>query len=91
MNLQGIGLFNECFLPILAGVSITVKNYAYWLNRKVAPTIVVTPKFPNYTDNEEFKVFRYFSGPLPVRKPYRYGLPFFDLNISQNLLEIPLE
>lgn len=90
MDLPGIGIFNECFLPILDGVSISVKNYAFWLNRKVATTIVVTPKFPNYTDNEEFKVIRYFSVPLPVRKPYRYGLPFFDLNILHNLHEIPL-
>jgi glycosyltransferase involved in cell wall biosynthesis len=90
MELQGIGLFNECYLPILDGVSLTVKNYALWLNRKIAPTIVVTPTFPDYIDNEEFKVIRYFSGPLPVRKPYRYGLPFLDLNICNNLLKIPL-
>jgi len=90
MNLKGIGLFNECYLPILDGVSITVKNYALWLNRKVAPTIVVTPKFPNYTDNEEFKVIRYFSGALPIRKPYRYGLPYLDYSINGNLSAIPL-
>lgn len=90
MDLKGIGLFNECYLPILDGVSITVKNYALWLNRKVAPTIVVTPKFPDYTDKEEFKVIRYLSGALPIRKPYRYGLPYLDYNINSHIAGIPL-
>ena len=90
MNLKGIGQFNECYLPILDGVSLTVKNYALWLNRKVAPTIVVTPSFPGYTDADEFKVIRYLSGPLPIRKPYRFGLAYFDHKINENLLKIPL-
>ncbi len=30
MEIQGIGLFNECYLPILDGVSLTLKNYALW-------------------------------------------------------------
>ena len=90
MELKGIGLFVDSYLPILDGVSLTVKNYALWLNRKVAPTVVVTPKFPDYTDNEEFKVIRYFSGPLPIRKPYRFGLPYLDHNLYGKLLEFPL-
>lgn len=90
MDQLGIGLFNECYLPILDGVSLTVKNYALWLNRKVAPTIVVTPSFPGYTDTDEFKVIRYLSGPLPVRKPYRFGLQCFDYTINDKLSKIPL-
>lgn len=86
IKLNGIGLFNEGFLPILDGVSMTVKNYAFWLNRKVAPTIVVTPKFPGYNDREEFKVFRYFSAPIPFHNPYRVGLPLFDHSIYAKVL-----
>ena len=91
MQLRGIGLFNECFPPIMDGVSVTVKNYAYWLNKNVAPTIVVTPKFPGYTDHEDFMVYRYFSAPLPRRSPYRIGLPLLDQSIYNDLSEIPLE
>ena len=90
MELSGIGLFNECYPPIMDGVSVTVKNYAYWLNKSVAPTIVVTPKFPGYTDHEDFMVYRYFSAPLPMRSPYRIGLPLLDQNIHSELSEIPL-
>ncbi len=86
MKLEGIGLFNEGFLPILDGVSMTVKNYAFWLNRKVAPTFVVTPKFPGYTDREEFEVYRYFSAPIPFHNPYRVGLPIFDQSIMPRIL-----
>lgn len=91
MEITGIGLFNECFPPIMDGVSVTVKNYAYWLNKNVAPTIVVTPKFPGYTDHEDFTVFRYFSAPLPMRSPYRIGLPLLDQNIYNEISDIPLE
>jgi len=85
-EIKEIGLFNEGFLPILDGVTMTVKNYALWLNRKVAPTFVVTPKVPDYVDAEEFEVFRYFSAPVPFRSPYRFGLPLLDFDIYELLL-----
>ncbi len=85
LQLSGIGIFNDCFNPVLDGVTTVVKNYAYWLNKKLAPTVVVTPLFPGYSDHEEFNVIRYFSAPLPMRKPYRIGLPFLDLNINTTL------
>lgn len=91
MELSGIGIFNEAYPPIMDGVSVTVKNYAYWLNKNVAPTIVVTPKFPGYTDHEDFMVYRYFSAPVPMRSPYRIGLPLLDQNINSELSDIPLD
>ncbi len=86
MSIEGIALFNDGYLPILDGVSMTVKNYALWLNRKAAPSVVVTPYFPGYTDYDEFRVIRYFSAPLPMRHPYRLGLPIFDPSIFQKIL-----
>lgn len=61
------------------GVSMAVKNYAYWLNRTLGPSSVITPDFPGYTDEEEFPVYRYFSVPLPMRPPYRLGFPRLDI------------
>lgn len=87
MNMEGIALFNDGYLPILDGVSMTVKNYALWLNRKAAPCLVVTPYFPGYTDNDEFRVIRYFSAPLPMRHPYRLGLPALDPSIFNKILD----
>jgi len=82
--------FNECFLPILDGVSFTVRNYAYWLNQKIAPTCVVTTSFPKYIDNEEFPVIRYSSAPLPFRTPYRIGLPILSQSLTSQLQRYPL-
>ena len=82
--------FNECFPPIMDGVSLTVQNYAYWLNHKYVPTYVVTPSFPGYTDKEEFPVIRYTSAPLPFRPPYRMGLPLFEYSLVPKLKNLPL-
>ncbi|MDD3663263.1 MAG: glycosyltransferase [Spirochaetia bacterium] len=76
------GLFNDGYVPIMDGVTITVKNYAYWLEKTLGPTYVVTPYVPNYEDQEPFKVIRFLSMPTIVRPPYRIGLPDLDLRLQ---------
>lgn len=83
-----IGIFNDSFPPIMDGVSLATKNYAYWLQQKNQPVCVVTPKSPNYTDNEPYPVFRYTSIPILGRKPYRFGLPDIDLSFKTELEQI---
>lgn len=83
-----IGIFNDSFPPIMDGVSLATKNYAYWLHQKNQPVCVVTPKSPNYTDNEPYHVFRYTSIPILGRKPYRFGLPDIDLSFKTELEQI---
>ena len=73
-----IGLFNDCFPPIMDGVSLTTQNYAYWLNKKTGNVCVVTPKAPGIKDETEYPVYRYSSIPIPMRKPYRLGFPRID-------------
>lgn len=73
-----IGLFNDCFPPIMDGVSLTVQNYAYWLQKKTGNVCVVTPKSPGITNKEDYPIFRYSSIPIPMRKPYRLGFPRID-------------
>ena len=53
-----IGLFNDCFPPIMDGVSLTTQNYAYWLHKKTGNVCVVTPKSPDARDAEEYPVYR---------------------------------
>ena len=65
-----IGLFNDCFPPIMDGVSLTTQNYAYWLHKKAGNVCVVTPKTPAAKDKEAYPVYRYSSVPIPMRKPY---------------------
>ncbi len=77
-----VGLFCDGYVPIMDGVTITVRNYAYWLNRKSGPACVVTPSAPNTIDSESFPVIRFLSVPTIVRPPYRIGLPDLDLNLQ---------
>ncbi len=86
-----IGQFNECFPPIMDGVSLTVHNYALWLNRTMGDTYMITPAYPGYTDKEEFPVVRYTSVPVPGRSPYRAGLPWFDIRLHQQLRNVPFD
>ena len=41
-----IGLFNECFSPVMDGVSLTVQNYAQKLHQQGRGVSVVTPNEP---------------------------------------------
>ncbi|MGB9857393.1 MAG: glycosyltransferase [Dictyoglomaceae bacterium] len=84
-----IGQFNDSYPPIMDGVANVVRNYAYFLNKKYATTYVITPSYPNYKDDEEFEVIRYFSIPLILRPPYRLGIPFFDLSAMKKIKKIP--
>lgn len=85
------GQFNEAFTPIMDGVTNVVRNYAYWLNKKNGVSYVVTPHFPNYTDNEEFEVLRYHSISVPSRPPYRTGVPLLDIQFMRRIRNIPFD
>lgn len=75
-----IGLFNDCFPPIMDGVSVTTQNYAYWLHHKGEKVCVITPSAnADSNDNTPYPVYRYVSMPIPKRKPYRMGFPYIDL------------
>ena len=82
------GIFNESFPPIMDGVSLATKNYAYWLHQKNQPVCVITPKSPNYSDNEPYPILRYTSLPILMRKPYRLGVPDIDLEYKRKINKI---
>lgn len=84
-----LGLFNDCFPPIMDGVSVTTRNYAYWLHRKTGNACVVTPRYPLYRDTEPYPVYRYSSLPIPLRKPYRMGFPRIDWTFTSRLSRLP--
>jgi glycosyltransferase involved in cell wall biosynthesis len=78
--------FNDSYPPIMDGVGIVARNYAFWLNRKYGKSCVVAPGVRDYRDKEEFRVFRYKSVPVPGLSPYRIGLPQIDLGFKKELL-----
>lgn len=86
-----IGLFNDCFPPIMDGVSLTTQNYAYWLNRKAGNVCVVTPKSPDAVDEEEYPIYRYSSIPIPMRKPYRLGFPRIDWPFHERIRKLSFD
>lgn len=85
------GQFNDSFLPIMDGVGLVTRNYAYWLNKKYGKSYVITPGAPNYKDNEKMPVLRFASMPIPKRKPYRYGLPWLDFKFQKKLKKIKFD
>ena len=86
-----IGIFNDSFPPIMDGVAVAAKNYAYWLNKKVGNTCVITPNSPDVVYNEPYPVYGYTSLPIPFRKPYRYGFPYVDRQFMQKMERIPFK
>lgn len=84
-----IGIFNDCFPPIMDGVSVTTANYAYWLNHRGEDVCVVTPQAPEAVDNQPYPVYRYLSLPIPMRKPYRFGMPQMDLSFKRRIAATP--
>ncbi len=86
-----IGLFNDCFPPVMDGVSLTTQNYAYWLNKKTGNICVVTPKSPGIKDETEYPVYRYSSIPIPMRKPYRLGFPRIDWPFHEKISKLSFD
>ncbi len=86
-----IGLFNDCFPPIMDGVSLTTQNYAYWLQKKAGNICVVTPSAPDARDEGTYPVYRYSSIPIPMRKPYRLGFPRIDWPFHEKINKLSFE
>lgn len=86
-----IGLFNDCFPPIMDGVSLTTQNYAYWLQKKAGNICVVTPSAPDARDEGTYPVYRYSSIPIPMRKPYRLGFPRIDWPFHAKINKLSFE
>ncbi len=88
-----IGLFNECFPPVMDGVSVCVYNYAYWMQKKVGGVAVITPNVPGADYSKyDFEVIDYFSVPVPFRHPYVTGIaevdPTFLTKLAQREFKI---
>ena len=92
-SITNVGLFCEVFPPIMDGVSICVQNYAHWLQKKVGDVTVVTPSVSGADYSAyDYKVFDYFSVPVPTRHPYVSGLagidPVYHAKIAKNRFRI---
>ncbi len=83
-----IGIFNDNYPPIMDGVALTAQNYAQWLTNKGNEVCVVTPYAPlssKFDNSAPYPVLRYASLPIPMRKPYRFGIPEMDWSFRRKL------
>ena len=74
-----VGLFNECFPPVMDGVSVCVENYAKWLQKLAGDVKVITPSVPGADYSKlDYQVLDYMSIPVPKRHPYVTGVAEID-------------
>lgn len=74
------------------GVSITVSNLANKFYLSGEHVCVVIPEEPGLQAGDSpFPIFQYMSVPVPMRKPYRWGLPFFDKAFQRQISSVPFE
>jgi 1,2-diacylglycerol 3-alpha-glucosyltransferase len=86
-----VGQFNDTFVPIMDGVGLVARNYAYWINKKYGAAFAVVPRVPGYEDTEDFPVLRFKSLPIPGRAPWRLGIPKFDIALKKKLDSMGLD
>lgn len=83
-----VGLFCDCFPPVMDGVSVCMENYAKWLQKMAGGVKVITPNVPGADySNLDYEVIDFLSVPVPQRHPYVTGIaeadPRFLVNISK--------
>lgn len=87
-----IGLFNECFPPVMDGVSVTVSNLASQFHDKGEGVTVITPEIPGLdASSYPYSIMQYCSLPVPGRHPYRYGFPFLDYKFQKRFSSTPFD
>lgn len=69
-------LLNDSFPPVLDGVANVMKNYAEIISAKYGKATVVTPAYPNVTDDAPYEVIRFASIDTTKQVGYRTGYPF---------------
>lgn len=83
-----VGLFCDCFPPVMDGVSVCMENYAKWIQKMAGGVKVVTPNVPGADYSQlGYQVIDFLSVPVPQRHPYVTGIaeadPRFLVNISK--------
>ena len=76
-------LLNDSFPPIIDGVANTVINYAGIIHNQLGRCTVVTPHYPDVTDEYIFPVMRYPSlNTAKSTNGYRTGYPFSNKTLT---------
>ena len=74
-----IGLFCDCFPPVMDGVAVCMENYAKWMQQMSGGVKVITPTVPGVDCSTlDYEVLDYMSVPVPKRHPYVTGIAEID-------------
>ena len=74
-----IGLFCDCFPPVMDGVAVCMENYAKWMQQMSGGVKVITPTVPGVDYSTlDYEVLDYMSVPVPKRHPYVTGIAEID-------------
>lgn len=86
---MNIGIFTECYHPILNGVVVSVETYKNELTRLGHNVFIFAPSHPNYQDKDT-NVYRFSSISYP--SPTNYRLPFpYPFLIFKKIKELNLD
>ncbi len=82
MNALRIGLFSECYRPVVNGIVASVDSLAASLRALGNDVRIVTPRVPSYVDVEPAQVIRLASLPLPTETTYRLTVPYLPKTLG---------
>ena len=80
-------LLNDSFPPVLDGVANVMKNYAEIITAHYGKATVVTPAYPNVTDDTPYEVIRFASMDTTRQVGYRTGYPF-DAKVIERVCQL---
>ena len=84
-----VGLFCDCFPPVMDGVAVCIENYAKWIQKMAGEVRVITPNVPGADySNEDYEVLDYLSVPVPKRHPYVTGIAEMDPRFMAKITKI---
>lgn len=81
MSAFRVGLFTECYRPIQNGIVASLDALASALRRSQRAYAIITPAMPNYREDDP-RVIRVPSFPLPTRTAYRLTVPYFSHSLG---------
>jgi len=76
-----VGLFTECYRPIQNGIVASLAALAQALRAHGRDYVFVTPEMPHYRDDDP-RVLRVPSLPLPTRTAYRLTVPYLPRSLG---------
>ena len=81
MDAFRVGLFTECYRPIQNGIVASLDALTCALRASERDYALVTPTMPDFRDDDA-RVIRVPSFPLPTRTAYRLTVPYFSRSLG---------